>query len=87
MGVTRNRLPSIQTTKIRNTDLTKNSDRIITSVGAENVEQLLIVIQLDENGGFFRIFVPQVLAGVKDHPCKATILQIMLAISWDKMLQ
>lgn len=62
--------------------------RIITGVEAENVEQFLIVVQLDEDGGFFRVFAPQVLAGVKDHPHKAAILQTLLAISWEtKMLQ
>jgi hypothetical protein len=43
-------------------------DRIITGVEAENLEDFLIVVQLDEEGKFFRVFAPQVLAGVKDHP-------------------
>ena len=68
--------------------LDEEADRIVTGVQAENVEDLLIVIQLDENGEFFRIFVPQVLGGVKDHPHKQAILQTMLSISWEtKMLQ
>lgn len=68
--------------------LDQEADRIITGMESENVEQFLIVIQLDEDGGFFRIFAPQVIAGVKDHPHKAAILQTMLAISWEtKMLQ
>jgi hypothetical protein len=68
--------------------LEQEADRIITGMESENVEQFLIVIQLDEDGGFFRIFAPQVMAGVKDHPHKAAILQTMLAISWEtKMLQ
>jgi hypothetical protein len=63
-------------------------DRIITGVEADNLEDFLIVVQLDEEGKFFRIFAPQVLAGVQDHPYKAAILQTMLAISWEtKMLQ
>ncbi|MGI8504192.1 MAG: hypothetical protein ACR2LR_24110 [Hassallia sp.] len=63
-------------------------DRIITGVEAENLEDFLIVVQLDEEGKFFRVFAPQVLQGVKDHPYKGAILQTMLAISWEtKMLQ
>lgn len=63
-------------------------ERIITGVEADNLEDFLIVVQLDEDGRFFRIFAPQVLAGVHDHPHKGAILQTMLAISWEtKMLQ
>lgn len=61
---------------------------IYTGVRADHVENLLIVIQLDEEGEFFKLYAPQVLAGVKDHPHKAAILQTMLSISWEtKMLQ
>jgi hypothetical protein len=63
-------------------------ERIITGVEADHLEDFLIVVQLDEDGRFFRLFAPQVLAGVSDHPYKADILQTMLAISWEtKMLQ
>src|SRR5579883_2581409 len=66
----------------------EEEDRIVTGVESENIEDFLIVVQLDEEGGFFRIFTPQVLAGVQDHPYKAAILETMLAISWEtKMLQ
>jgi hypothetical protein len=62
--------------------------RILTGVYGENLEDFLIVIQLDEEGEFFEIFAPRVLAGVKDHPHKTAILQTMLCISWEtKMLQ
>jgi hypothetical protein len=62
--------------------------RIITGVYAENLEQFLIVIQLDEEGEFFEIYAPRVLSGVKNHPHKSAILQTMLCISWEtKMLQ
>jgi hypothetical protein len=68
--------------------LDEEEDRIVTGVESEYVEDFLIVVQLDEEGRFFRLFAPQVLAGVKDHPHKAAILQTMLAISWEtKMLQ
>lgn len=68
--------------------LEQEADRIVTGVQAENVEEFLIVVQLDEDGKFFRIFAPQVLAGVKDHIHKEAILQTMLCISWEtKMLQ
>jgi hypothetical protein len=66
----------------------EEEDRIVTGVEGDNVEDFLIVVQLDEDGKFFRVFAPQVLSGVKDHPHKAAILQTMLGISWEtKMLQ
>lgn len=66
----------------------EEEDRIVTGVEGDNVEDFLIVVQLDEDGKFFRVFAPQVLSGVKDHPHKAAILQTMLVISWEtKMLQ
>lgn len=62
--------------------------RIITQVEADHVDDFLIVIQLDEEGEFFKLFVPEVLIGVQDHPHKTAILQTMLVISWEtKMLQ
>ncbi|MEM9923519.1 MAG: hypothetical protein ACFB2X_28100 [Rivularia sp. (in: cyanobacteria)] len=66
----------------------EEEDRIVTGVEGDHVEDFLIVVQLDEEGKFFRVFAPQVLSGVKDHPHKAAILQTMLVISWEtKMLQ
>jgi hypothetical protein len=66
----------------------EEEDRIVTGVESENIEDFVIVVQLDEEGKFFRLFAHQVLAGVQDHPYKAAILQTMLAISWEtKMLQ
>lgn len=63
-------------------------DRIITGVEADNIEDFLIVVQLDEEGKFFRLFAPQVLSGIQEHPHKPAILQTMLSISWEtKMLQ
>lgn len=68
--------------------LEEEESRIITGVYAENIDQFLIVIQLDEDGEFFEIYAPRVLAGVKNHPHKDAILQTMLCISWEtKMLQ
>lgn len=69
-------------------ELDEENSRIITGVYAENVEDFLIVIQLDEDGEFFKLFAPQVLSGVHEHPYKDAILQTMLCISWEtKMLQ
>lgn len=62
--------------------------RILTGVYAENIEDFLIVVQLEEDGEFFEMFAPRVLSGVKEHPHKSAILQTMLSISWEtKMLQ
>ncbi|NJM69102.1 MAG: hypothetical protein HC862_02130 [Scytonema sp. RU_4_4] len=66
----------------------EEAERLVTGVESDNVEDFLIVVQLDEGGKFFRLFAPQVLAGVSNHPYKAAILQTMLSISWEtKMLQ
>jgi hypothetical protein len=62
--------------------------RILIQVGIAQDEKLLVVIQLDEEGRFFKLFAPEVLAGVQEHPHRAAILQTMLSISWEtKMLQ
>jgi hypothetical protein len=88
MGVTLQQIAQYLDNQDWSYRLDQEADRIVTGLEAENVEQFLIVVQLDEDGGFFRLFAPQVLAGVKDHPHKAAILQTMLAISWEtKMLQ
>lgn len=66
----------------------EDKDRILTHAEGENKDDLLIVAQLDEEGDFFKLFMPEVLTGVQDHPHKAQILQTMLVISWEtKMLQ
>ncbi len=68
--------------------LDEEGARILTGVYAENVENFLIVVQLDEEGEFFELFAPRILSGVKEHPHKSAILQTMLSISWEtKMLQ
>jgi hypothetical protein len=62
--------------------------RILLRVSLDPDEKLLVVIQLDEEGRFFKLFAPEVLAGVQEHPHSAAILQTMLSISWEtKMLQ
>lgn len=69
-------------------DLEEESGRIVTGVQADNVEDFVIVVQLDEDGRFFKLFAPHVLSGVQEHPHKSAILQTMLCISWEtKMLQ
>ncbi|NJL89891.1 MAG: hypothetical protein HC916_08975 [Coleofasciculaceae cyanobacterium SM2_1_6] len=68
--------------------LEEDSDRIVTGVQTDHIENFLIVIQLDEDGEFFKLFAPQVLSDVLNHPYKEAILQTMLSISWEtKMLQ
>jgi hypothetical protein len=65
-----------------------DKSRILVRLKLDSTENLLVVIQLDEEGRFFKLFAPEVLAGVKDHPHKTAILQTMLSISWEtKMLQ
>ena len=66
----------------------EEESRILTGVYAQHIKEFLIVIQLDEEGEFFELFAPRVLAGIQNHPYKDAILQTMLCISWEtKMLQ
>lgn len=68
--------------------LDEDENRILMGVYAENIEDFLLVVQLDEEGEFFKLFAPRVLSGVNHHPHKTAILQTMLCISWEtKMLQ
>lgn len=61
---------------------------IVTGVKMQTIDYLRIIIELEEDGEFFAIYAPQVLAGVSDHEYKSAILQTMLSISWEtKMLQ
>jgi len=69
-------------------EIDQPSSQIITGVRGENVDRLLVVIGLDEEGEFFEIYAPRVLEGIQNHPHKAAILQTMLCISWEtRMLQ
>ncbi|MER3431988.1 MAG: hypothetical protein C4288_00790 [Leptolyngbya sp. ERB_1_1] len=88
MAATLNQIAGYLNTKGWKYRIDEKGCRILTGVYGENLEDFLIVIQLDEEGEFFEMFAPRVLAGVKDHPHKTAILQTMLAISWEtKMLQ
>ena len=88
MGVTLEQIATYLDIKGLEYRLEPQNTRIITGVEAENTDRFLIVIQLDEEGEFFKIFAPEILCGVKDHPYKEAILQTMLCISWEtKMLQ
>ena len=61
---------------------------IVTAVQSEQLDSFTIVAQLDEDGNFFKLFAPQIISGVKEHPHKLAVLQTMLSISWEtKMLQ
>ncbi len=88
MGATLEQIAGFLDNKEWKYRLDREESRILTGVYGENIEDFLIVIELDEDGEFFEIFAPRVLAGVKDHPHKTAILQTMLCISWEtKMLQ
>ncbi|MCT7959638.1 hypothetical protein NG799_12395 [Laspinema sp. D1] len=64
-----------------NYDLQEANSQIITGYKAENVEQFLMVIQLQEEGEYLSVFVPELLQ-VKDHVYKGVVFQTMLAIAW-----
>jgi hypothetical protein len=88
MGVTLKQIAQYLERAGWNYQLDEKENRILTGVYAENLENFLIVVQLEEDGEFFEMFAPRVMSGIKDHPHKAAILQTMLSISWEtKMLQ
>ena len=61
--------------------------RILTGVKAENVESLMIIFQLTEEGRFLQLIIPQLLS-VKDHVYKGVIFQTLLSISYQlKMIR
>ena len=69
-------------------ELREEQSLLIVDVPTDDPEPLVVVVKLEEDGEFIKVFVPQVVAGVKDHPHKTAILQTMLVISWEtKMLQ
>ncbi|NJM57559.1 MAG: hypothetical protein HC857_09165 [Synechococcales cyanobacterium RU_4_20] len=68
--------------------LEPKTHRIYTGVQGENIDHLLIIIELEEDGEFFSVYAPGVLSDVQNHVHKSAILQTMLSISWEtKMLQ
>lgn len=68
--------------------LDQGEQRLLIEGYAAYIDDFLIVVQLEEDGEFFKLFAPRVLAGIQDHPHKLAILQTMLRISWEtKMLQ
>jgi hypothetical protein len=88
MGATLHQIAKYLNNREWDYSLDEENNRIITGVQAENIEDFLIIIQLDEEGEFFKLFAPQVLTDIQEHPHKAAILQTMLCISWEtKMLQ
>lgn len=69
-------------------ELREEQSLLIVDVPTDDPEPLVVVVKLEEEGDFIKVYVPQVVSGVKDHPHKTAILQTMLIISWEtKMLQ
>ena len=58
---------------------------VVTAVKADNVEQLIFVMQLLHGGELVRIFTPQLL-NVKDHVYKGILFQAMLGLMWEYSL-
>ncbi|MEN9228021.1 MAG: hypothetical protein Q6L50_09945 [Gloeomargarita sp. GMQP_bins_120] len=68
-------------------DLDPERNRIVTGVKTTNLERLLLVIALEEDGEFFKLYAPQVLQ-IQNHPHQAAALQVLLTIAWEtKMVQ
>lgn len=88
MGITLDQITAYLVPQGLDYQVQPDKSRVLVRLELESTENLLVVIQLDEEGRFFKLFAPEVLAGVKDHPHKTAILQTMLSISWEtKMLQ
>ncbi len=88
MGITLDQIATYLVPRDLTYQIQPEKSRILVRLALNSGEQPLVVIQLDEEGRFFKLFAPEVLAGVKEHPHKAAILQTMLSISWEtKMLQ
>jgi len=61
--------------------------QIMTGVKAQNVDHLMILLRLTENGKFLQFIMPQIL-NLKDHVYKGIAFQTMLHISYGvKMLR
>ncbi|MCS7225849.1 MAG: hypothetical protein NZ821_02530 [Gloeomargarita sp. SKYB31] len=68
-------------------DVDTERNRIVTGVKTTNMERLVLVIALEENGEFFKLYAPQVLQ-IRNHPHQAAALQTLLTIAWEtKMVQ
>lgn len=62
-----------------------NESIAFLSVGAENVEQIDIVIALEDNGTYLRMVIPNLLM-IGDSPLKCLIHQTLLDISYKSSL-
>jgi hypothetical protein len=88
MGITLEQIASYLAPRNLSYQSQPEKSRILVRLTTTHQDPLLVVIQLDEEGRFFKLFAPEVLAGVQTHPHKTAILQTMLSISWEtKMLQ
>ena len=88
MGATLEQISNYLENRSLSFEIRANQSLVIVDVPTDDPEPLVVVVKLEEEGDFFKVFVPQVVAGVKDHPHKTAILQTMLIISWEtKMLQ
>ncbi|ATS18059.1 hypothetical protein L5470_09395 [Synechococcus sp. PCC 6717] len=71
-----------------NFKLNAKNHQIITGVNGDHLERFIVIIELDEEGEFFKLYAPNLLPGIKYHRFKDAILQTLLCISWQtKMLQ
>ncbi|XFA73096.1 hypothetical protein RYO59_001334 [Thermosynechococcaceae cyanobacterium Okahandja] len=71
-----------------NFKLNADTHQIITGVNGDHLERFIVIIELDEEGEFFKLYAPNLLPGIKHHRFKDAILQTLLCISWQtKMLQ
>ena len=66
----------------------EDTSSIVTGVSAKNIENFKIVIHLQEDGQFLKLYTPQLFVGVQEHEHRELIFRTLLALTWDtKMLQ
>ncbi|MDG2989989.1 hypothetical protein L3556_03430 [Candidatus Synechococcus calcipolaris G9] len=88
MAITLNQISRYLDNHKLNYKVVLSDNQIITGVTGDHLDRFIVIIQLDEDGEFFKIYSPDILPGVKHHRYKEAILQTLLCISWEtKMLQ
>ncbi|MEA5554832.1 hypothetical protein VB713_28315 [Anabaena cylindrica UHCC 0172] len=61
---------------------------IMTGVASENLQKLIIIIKLSEDGEYFEITIPELFTGLKTYPHQNMVFKTMLAIASEtKMLR
>jgi hypothetical protein len=63
-------------------EIQADEDVILTGMNTDNI-QTLILISIKENGEYFEMLAPCIVANVLESPYKEAIFQTILSISWE----